>query len=245
MASSNAHLNSWKSETARYLSRVESLLAVHEEYSRTMTQLWPDQIWPTVANSPNLSVEQFTAFRTAVFCTGIVTRAATFTNLIATLWREGHFFALPLNVRYVFESWGMIHFAAALLDHADPQKALAISEQLLNGVKAEVYLPWGPRATEKAINIMEFIRPLDTVDAGAGELYAFLSAASHPNTLQCSYFSMMGPPLPNWSNERFKVHAHVLLEKTLAAHEQARASLHAEAAAVVQRAAKILAIETK
>lgn len=235
-------LDGWKPETARYLSRIESLIAPHKEYASTMAQLWPDQVWPTASNSPNLSVEQFVAFRTAVFCTSIVTRAASFTSLVAELWRAGRFFAVPLNVRYVYESWGMIHYAAALLNHSDPQRALAISEQLLNGVKAEVYLPWGPRATEKAINIMEFIRALNAVDAGAEELYGFLSAAAHPNTLQCSYFSMMGPPAPNWSNERFREHAHMLLERTLASHERAHDSLHAEAAAVVRRAAQILEI---
>lgn len=236
------HLDDWKSETARYLPRVEYLLAPHKDYASTMAQLWPDQVWPTASNSPNLSVEQFIAFRAAFFCTGIVTRAASFTRLVAELWKGGGFFAVPLNVRYVYESWGMIHYAATLLNHPDPQRARAISEQLLNGVKAEVYLPWGPRATEKAINIMDFIRTLNAVDAGAEELYGFLSAAAHPNTHQCSYFSMMGPPIPNWSNERFKEHAHTLLERTLAAHERAHNSLNTEAATVVRRAAEILKI---
>lgn len=229
--------NAWKDEVSRYLSRLDKLITLDPTYKGAQADLWPYKIWP----SKEIDNEKFVAFRTAVFCNSIFSHAFTATLMIVDLWKTGRFFAVPLNTRFVYESWGAVRYARNVMKEPDIQKALQLTNQLLAGVyKAEVFLPWGPQATEKSPNVLEYIRSLKSVDAEAEDVYAFLSSASHPNTLQNSYFSMMGPPAPNWSNAKFKEHGHHLLEMVLRAHEQAVQNMQSETAEVLKEAADIL-----
>jgi hypothetical protein len=149
---------------------------------------------------------------------------------------------VELNTRFVYESWGAIHYAKALLESADIEKTKGFANSLLTGTyKAKVHLPWGSQATEQSPNVMEYIRLLQDVEPSAVKIYNFLSSASHPNTIQNSYFVNMGPPISGWENLLFKSHAHELLDMVLSARERSHSAMQTEVISILEKSAKILA----
>ncbi len=233
---------SWKDEIKIYLSRLDQLLCLDTKYQKTIEELWPDKVWPTT----EVEGKKLVALQMAVFATNIFSLSYNATVLVVELWLKGRFFSVPLNTRFVYESWGVIHYAEALLENVDIEKARQLTSSLLTGAyKARVQLPWHQHgrqyATEQSPNVMEYIRSLKDVEPNTEEIYNFLSSASHPNTLQNSYFANMGPPISGWENPLFKSHAHELLDMVLSAHERSNSAMQAEVVSILQKSAQILA----
>lgn len=232
---------SWKDEVKIYSSRLDQLLCLDAKYQETIKELWPDKVWPTT----KVEGRQLVAFQIAVFVTNIFSLSCNATALVVELWLKGRFFSVPLNTRFVYESWGAIHYANELLEKADIEEARRLANSLLVGTyKARVQLPQRQHgrqyAIEKSPNTMDYIRSLQNIDPSAVEIYNFLSSASHPNTLQNSYFANMGPPISGWENSLFKSHAHELLDMVLRAHECSSAAMQAEVVSILQKSAQIL-----
>ncbi len=229
--------DSWKNEIKSYLPRLSHLISLDQRYQKTNKALWPDKIWPTT----EVQGEKLVAFQIAVFANDIFSLSYNVTALVVELWIKGRFFAIPLNTRFVYESWGAIHYAKGLLEKADIENTRRLTNTLLTGsYKAKVQLPWGSESTEQCPSVMEYIRSLEEIEPKAGEIYGLLSSASHPNTIQNVYFSNMGSPISNWDNLLFKKHAHELLDTVLCAHERSHSAMQSETVSILRKSAKIL-----
>ena len=144
-------------------------------------------------------------------------------GIVRDHWLSGQFVVVPLNARFVLETWGAIHFARLTLERlvheGDVEREEERTNRLTFGARSPVQLPWGGVTDTQSFNVLEFIRGLKDERSDAEELYNFLSEASHPNMIQNFYFQMAGPPISNWNNEKFKQHGHSLLNKALEAFE--------------------------
>lgn len=137
---------------------------------------------------------------------------------VLDLWESGQFVVVPLNIRFVFECWGRIHFGSSILHRlirgGDVKKEYELTERLTFGTRSEIHLPWGGKSSDrKSINIMECVRGLKNIDPDSVNNYDFLSESSHPSFTENSYFQMAGPPLSNWDNKAFEKIAKPLLER--------------------------------
>jgi len=144
-------------------------------------------------------------------------------NLIVNeQWVSGFFAVVPLTTRFVFETWGAVHFArltlARLIQEGDLDREEDRTNHLTFGSRSEVHLPWSGVASGRSFNVLDFIRNVADARPDAEDPYNFLSEASHPNFLQNAYFQMAEPPISNWDKELFKGLAHNLLTKTLDAY---------------------------
>jgi hypothetical protein len=146
---------------------------------------------------------------------------ATFLNL----WRSGLFTTISLPARLAYELWGAAHFAWQTLvrmhESGKVDTALATSQRLVLGARSEVLLPWGGATDEKSIHVMDFVRSLADIYPPAEDTYDFLCESCHPSYLRLTTWSLAGPPLQNWTNEKFRQHAHILIDRTLQAFERA------------------------
>ncbi len=128
---------------------------------------------------------------------------------VLDLWESGQFVVVPLNIRFVFECWGRVHFGSSILQRltkgGDVKKEYELTERLTFGTRSEIHLPWGDTTSEwKSINIMDCVRGLKDVDPDSEKNYDFLSESSHPSFTENFYFQMAGPPLSNWDNKGFE-----------------------------------------
>ncbi len=144
---------------------------------------------------------------------------------------------VPLNTRFIFETWGAIHFARTTLSRLIEEGDIAREEKFTNrltfGARSQVMLPYGGMVEERSISVMEFIRCLKDIREDAEDLYNFLSEASHPNLFQNLYFQMAGPPISNWDNAGFREHVHGLLERTLTALEAATGGMETDVVTIL------------
>ncbi len=231
--------DTWQEEIKPYLERLEKLTVLRSDYLALLKEVWPDKIWPNVDDNPDDN--QLAAFRLSAFCTNVCIQTLSASKLTVSLWISGSFFAVPLNTRFIYESWGAVQYAVQLLDSPDREKTIRLTENLLVGVyKADVNLPTGGKATAKAPNVMEYIKALCKVDSAAEVRYGFLSSASHPNVVQNNYFSMMSHPYSFWGGTQFDAHAHRLLDEVLSAHESAFDNIQSNTIDVLKRAVCIL-----
>jgi hypothetical protein len=63
-------------------------------------------------------------------------------QLIKDLWSSGVFVAILLNIRFVFESWGAIHFALgvanSIIHNVNVEQAIERAARLTFGARSEV-----------------------------------------------------------------------------------------------------------
>jgi hypothetical protein len=125
----------------------------------------------------------------------------------------------------MYELWGAAHYARHTIeemhDSGEVQTPLEKTKRLLLGVRSEVQLPWGGTSDETSIHVMDFVRSLVDTYPQAEETYGFLCESCHPSYLRLTTWSLAGPPLHNWTNEKFREHGHNLIDRTLEAVEQA------------------------
>lgn len=232
--------DSWKNEIQRYLNRLEELSYVRPEIKLFYQNYWLKNMWPGTWSG---EYERAVIF-IATFSNRLFSQASVFSHLTVRLWTEGHLFAVPLNTRFIFESWGAIHYAMNLLDNPNKEKIPQLAENIFMGAyKAMVELPTGGIATAQCPNVMEYIRALEDVEPDAQEIYSFLSSASHPNSLQNTYFEMMSSHFSAWGGKRFDEHAHALLEKVISAHKKSYCSLQVDLGIIIKKAATILGVD--
>lgn len=142
-----------------------------------------------------------------------------------TLWRNGMFTIISLPTRLMYELWGATHFASQTLaqiqNSGKVEQALAKSQRLMIGARSEVQLPWGDTTNERSIHVMDLVRSLTDIYPQAEDTYDFLCESCHPSYLRLTTWSLAGPLLHNWTNEKFRESAHNLIDRTLQSVEQA------------------------
>jgi len=171
------------------------------------------------------STQGSVAIQLSLFVLGGMTFADQATTAFLTLCRNGIFTTISLPARLMYELWGAAHYARHTIeemhDSGEVQTPLEKTKRLLLGVRSEVQLPWGGTSDETSIHVMDFVRSLVDTYPQAEETYGFLCESCHPSYLRLTTWSLAGPPLHNWTNEKFREHGHNLIDRTLEAVEQA------------------------
>ena len=210
----------WEKETSLYHVRLTRAENWRPDLSNLVERL------PDIPLSYSPSPQGIVAIQLSLFvlvgCMAFADQAvAAFLNL----WRNGLFTTISLPARLVYELWGAAHFAWQTLvrmhESGKVDIALARSQRLVLGARSEVRLPWGGTTDEKSIHVMDFVRSLADIHPSAEDTYDFLCESCHPSYLRLTTWSLAGPPLQNWTNEKFREHGHALIDRTLQAVERA------------------------
>jgi hypothetical protein len=134
-------------------------------------------------------------------------------------WFSGQFLAASALVRMMIELWGSVIYAEqrvlALVEKGDALAANSRLVKLVFGSKSGVRLHKDLPLTETPVNVMEFVRAVESIAHGTEEDYGFLCDAAHPSYLQNSYLLFAGAVHNNWDNEVFAKEMHKTLERTL------------------------------
>lgn len=179
---------------------------------------------PDIPLSYDPGIQGLAAINLSLFVLGCRAFADQATKTFLTLWRNGMFTTISLPARLIYELWGATHFArqtAAQMQDSDEIETLARIQRLLMGARSEVQLPWGGTTNTTSIHVMDFVRSLADTDPQAEETYDFLCESCHPSYLRLTTWSLAGPPLQSWTNEKFRGQGHNLIDRTLKAVEQA------------------------
>ncbi len=219
--------SSWKTATSRYISRLEALPACIREASSVLSSL--GVTGPMM--DPRGHVRTVLIIQLVLFNTGSLRVACDLTRAAELLFREGRITSTCLQLRLLFEYWGAIAFASTLCDRVrdaanleDPdtlENIVVPINRLIGGSRFPVKLPRGGKTNAKAFNVMKFIQHLEKQEPGSEQKYHFLCETCHPSFIQQSYLWMAGSEGDNWTNERFRDHAHSLLEQLISAGETA------------------------
>jgi hypothetical protein len=128
---------------------------------------------------------------------------------ICDLWESGNFILVPLNTRFLLESWARVHYAINVINKLDSTRDIDKAEErvgrLTFGTRSEINLPWGGKSSEvKSIHINDCLLALNDVYPDYQDDYDFLSESSHPSFFENMYFMLAGPPLANWKNRSYQ-----------------------------------------
>lgn len=224
----------WEEETSRYHKRLTQVLNWKPALSSLIERL------PDIPLSYKPSTQGSVAIQLSLLVLGYVNFADQAIAAFLTLWRTGRFTTISLPARLIYELWGATHFTRKTLAHmqisGEVEKALAKTKRLVIGVRSEVQLPWGGFSDEKSIHVMDFVRSLTDIYPQAEETYGFLCESCHPSHLRLTTWLMAGPPLQNWTNEKFREHGHSLIDRTLEAVEQALQGIACDATKTLELA---------
>lgn len=233
---------SWRSEIKRYLPRLDAVTQLDskiEGFIKQYESFWPDPSTSSGSWCEPLHQGSLIAFNLMGYAVMNFNIAINIIIAIKEQWNSGLFVIVPLNTRFVFETWGAIHFSKSTLFRLCSEKNIQREQERLDRLifgakKSEVILPFGGVAEKQSFSVMEFIRCLKDEYKDAEKIYDFLSEASHPNMFQNFYFLMAGPPISNWDNIGFKNHGRQLLDKTLTALEMASKGLQLDVLDILQ-----------
>lgn len=223
---------SWRDETGIYVPRLQAAIKVSEGLHASLNTYWPGCFFST----PDPSVGASVALRLGVYANNIFSTSLQVSKEIENQWLKGLFVLVPMSSRFVVESWGAIHFARITLDrlikYKDAEREENRVKRFIFGSRVDknsrVQLPFGGVTDNQSFNVMDFIDSLSDVSEESIEDYKFLSEASHPNFIQSTWFQLAGPPLPNWSNDAYKIIGHPLLERTVQAIERATSGIQSD-----------------
>lgn len=127
-------------------------------------------------------------------------------------------------VRFSVEYWGALSLMHRTLKNylktGSYDVAMSKFERLMLSGKTKVALPWGGETETEPYSVMKFVDELARKDSTIKDDYAFLSEGAHPSFLQNTYFIMASKRYHNFENEKFRAHAHILLERTCAIMEK-------------------------
>lgn len=224
---------SWNRETVGHRDRIGSLY-------ETLTALGP-----VFSRIPSSSLDfQPTEvgalkYQLSVLAIGAARSAQELLSSVSLLAITGKFLSASICTRLLIELLGQLEFAdqKVLQRLARPDEleaATALLRRLLHGTKVGGRpLPDGvPNIA--AINVMEFVRAAEAARPGMQEAYDFLCNAAHPNFTQHGYLLFAGSEYDNWRNPVFAAAAREILDKTVAAAEQAVAGIVESATRIVE-----------
>lgn len=208
----------WGEETARYSERLRRIGNWQPNLSALIERL------PDIPLNYSPSLQGMVAVQLSLFVLGCTTFTAQAAAAFLNLWRDGLFTTISLPARLMYELWGAAHFARLTLeqmqDSGNVGEAAERSQRLSLGARSEVQLPWGGITSEKSIHVMGFVRSLADIYPQAEDTYDFLCESCHPSYLRLTTWSIAGPFLHNWTNEKFREQGHHLIDRTLQAVER-------------------------
>ncbi|MEW6192644.1 MAG: hypothetical protein AB1507_04735 [Bacillota bacterium] len=216
----------WEKELSRYSERLAKIENWSPDLSAFVVKL-PEIPLRYIPSPKGLVALNLSLYALACIRVANQSRAA-----FLKLWEKNLFAVIALPARFLFELWGSSHYALKILlqmhESGDVNKAMDRSKRLLLGARSEVFLPWGPPVDIKSVHVMDFVRSLTDTYPQAENTYDFLCESCHPSYLRLTSWSLMSPPVHNWTNERFREEAHTLIEHTLQAVEQALEGIYSD-----------------
>lgn len=153
---------------------------------------------------------------------------------ICDLWESGNFILVPLNTRFLLESWARVHYAMDVVNKLaktlDIDKADERVERLTFGSRSEIIPPWGGESVDvKSIHINDCLRTLGDVYPDCQASYDFLSESSHPSFFENMNFMFAGPPIAHWKNHSYQQMMKPKLDRCFLILETCIASIIEEA----------------
>lgn len=209
----------WEEESSRYQERLTRI----EEWRPDLHYL--TERLPNIPLGYSPSLQGTVAVNLSLYVLGCMAFADQAAVAFLNLWRHGQFASISLPVRLIYELWGATHFARQVLvemqNSQGIDRALATTRRLTLGARSEVQLPWGGTTNERSIHVLDLVRSLADLNPMAEHDYDFLCESCHPSYLRLTTWSLSGPIVHNWTNEKFREQAHSLIDRTLRATERA------------------------
>lgn len=212
-------MTNWKSETGKYLHRIEVL---SEQLSENLKR--PENIphWPL--DEPPTHLQAILQRNVVSYNTGVWERSKETLSAILLLWREGFLCEAASLSRLLFELWGITNYLTHTIEkykeNRNIEKLEKISNSIFEGVRSEVLMPWGTPASEKPIHVMDTIRGLREKYPPALETYDDLCESAHANQPRYFEWWVLGKFGDNWTNQTVQTRGHDLLEKTVKSIEE-------------------------
>jgi hypothetical protein len=209
----------WEEETSRYRERLTRVGEWRPDLSYLIERV------PNVPLDYSPSIQGIVAVNLSLYVLGCMSFADQATVAFFNLWGNGMFATISLPARLIYELWGATHFARETLvqmqDSGDIDKALARTQRLTLGARSEVQLPWGGTTSERVIHVMDLVRSLVGLYPQAEHDYDFLCESCHPSYLRLTTWTLSGPIVSNWANDKFREQVHSLIDRTLGVTERA------------------------
>lgn len=207
----------WERETSRYHKRLNRLIDWKPDLSGFAEGL------PSIPLDYSPSEKGSVSLQLSLYVLGCVQVCDQAVASFSTLFRKGLFTTISLPARLIYELWGATHYATKVIikmqKSGDVTTAMKMSRRLTLGARSDVDLPWGGQTDEKSVHVMEFIRSLSDTNSRADQDYDFLCESCHPSYLRLTIWSLSGPVIGNWANEKFRTGAHGIFERTLSITE--------------------------
>jgi len=212
-------LETWNRETVGYRDRIGALHEILNTLGPVFSRIprAPLDFQPTKVGALK--------YQLCLLVIGTARSAQELLSSISLLAVTGSFLSASVCTRLLIELVGQLAFAdqRVLQRLGSPNELEAATERLkrlLHGSKVSV--PERDGIPDVAvINVMEFVRAAEAVVPGMQKSYDFLCDASHPNFTQHGYLLFAGSEYDNWRNPAFAGAAREILDKTVAAAEQA------------------------
>lgn len=218
----------WRAETSRYLPALDRAVAVVNA-----APMRPKNV-PIGPLDRAPTPLQATIHRAVWFYeAGVWLRARETLQALKLLWQEGYFSPAAALARLVFELWAACHYQTrALLRFGADQELEPLAKvvnQLFEGVRDNVLLPWGTPAAERPIHVMELVRALGATEPRAEAMYNDLCESSHANQPRFMEWWFTGRLGDNWPNETVQRRGHELLGRTIVSVQESTDGLVREA----------------
>lgn len=207
-------MENWQKHSLRYSQRVSNLSTPLEKLNRSLETI------PIAPLEFELSERSLVHYQICLAIIGGFRSVKELCISVETLWDSGQFLAASLSVRLLTELWGSSEFIrrevlGKLEQTGDIQSAQRKVSRLLLNSKSGVPLPWGGDSELKPIHVMDMVRQADFAMSGVLVDYEFLCDACHPSQLQHNYLYFAGANGDNWTNPKFAVYGHQMLDRTL------------------------------
>lgn len=211
-------MTNWKTETARYIARLETALS-----DISVVPQIPNQIPSLPLEHPVSLLQTGLIKATSSYRIGIWIRTHETLEAIVYLWRAGYIAQAVSLIRLLFEVWGISYFQTEALKsfagNKDVNKLFTVVNKIQQGVRSEVMLPWGAPATETPIHVMDTMRLLTNIYPQALTIYEDLCESTHANQPKYFILWLLGKAGDNWINDTCKKHGHIMLDSNVSALE--------------------------
>ena len=211
-------MTNWKSETGKYIKRIEALSVLISKRPKH-----PENIpHPPLDERP--TVLQSLLYRNVTtYEIGVWGRSNETLSAIHCLWKEGFLCEAASLSRLLFEVWGISNYLTQsiekYIEKRNIEQFVKITNKVFEGVRSEVILPWGKPASEEPIHVMDAIKSLREEYPMALETYDDLCESAHANQPRYFEWWFLGKYGDNWTNKTVQTEGHALLEKTISSLE--------------------------
>jgi hypothetical protein len=213
------NVKTWQTEISPYLKRLNLILADISEPPPHPVNI-PFGALETMPSALQCIIHRVSTF----YEWGAWSRTRESTEALVLLWDKGLLSPGATIARLLFEIWGatkcMSDTLSSFLESREIEKFEQKVNKIFEGVRSEVLMPWGTRASEKPFHVLDTIRALKPNFPQAMELYEDLCESSHANQPRFMEWWILGKSGDNWTNETVQKRGHELIDKTVKAVEE-------------------------